>query len=142
MRPHVQKSAIVLLALLAASQVGAQEARDYQCAIERVANADGADGKVLEAQKKALVGKSFTVSRRTGVMAGALKNSYITRPEVIDVGSSENSFKVVTTLRREQGLGPGSNVYVLVVREYEKGAKKPFVFLDNDELYFGTCLHF
>ena len=75
-------------------------------------------------------------------MAGALKNSYITRPEVIDVGSSENSFKVVTTLRREQGLGPGSNVYVLVVREYEKGAKKPFVFLDNDELYFGTCLHF
>ncbi len=75
-------------------------------------------------------------------MAGALKNSYITRPEVIDAGSAENSFKVVTTLRREQGIGSGSNVHILVVREYKAGAKKPFVFLDNDDVYFGTCVHF
>jgi hypothetical protein len=75
-------------------------------------------------------------------MAGAIKNTFITPPQVIDLGSSENSFKVVTTLRKEQGLGEGSNVHVLVVDEYAKTATKPFTFLDNSDVYFGTCVHF
>jgi len=71
-----------------------------------------------------------------------LKNSYMTKPEVIDFGSEGNSFKVVTTLRREQGVGRGSNAYLLVVNEYAQGPTKPFLFVENDEVYFGTCVHF
>ncbi|HVL09349.1 MAG TPA: hypothetical protein VM512_09370 [Burkholderiaceae bacterium] len=120
----------------------AQEGRDYLCTIERIANAEGVDDKSLEMRRKNFVGQQFSVSRRTGIMSGALKNSYFTLPEVIDIGSSGNSFKAVTTMRREQGMGPGSNVHVLVVREYESSPKKTFVYLDNDELYFGKCIHF
>ena len=75
-------------------------------------------------------------------MTGVLKNSYITHPEVIHSGSDENSYKVVAALRREQGAGRGSNAYLLVVNEYAKGPKKPFVFVENDDVYFGSCSHF
>ena len=123
-------------------QANAQVFKDYRCKIERVATPEATPNSILDFQIKNYVGKEFTVERRTGMMAGALKNSYITRPEVIDFGSDENSYKVVTTLRREQGVGRGSNVYVLVVSEYKRGAAKPFTFVDNDEVYFGTCVHF
>ena len=120
----------------------AQVLRDYRCKIERVATAEPPPISQLDFQVKNYVGKEFTVDRRTGMMAGAIKNSYVTKPEVIDHGSDENSYKVVTTLRKEQGVGRGSNVYVLVVSEYKKGAAKPFTFVENDEVYFGTCVHF
>ena len=57
-------------------------------------------------------------------------------------GSDENSYKVVTTLRTEQGVGRGSNAYILVINEYRKSAAKPFTFVENDQVYFGTCVHF
>jgi hypothetical protein len=134
--------AVALLSVLAPRAAEAQDLRDYRCSIERVTTATPQSTPELQAQQKAFVGRQFTVERRTGTMAGALKNTYITAPQVIDPGSGENSFKVVTTLRKEQGLGPGSNVHVLVVNEYEKSAAKPFVFLDNGDVYFGTCVHF
>jgi hypothetical protein len=112
---------------------------DYRCTIQRVSEAGDERAERLRA---AYVGREFTVERRTGIMAGALKNSYITKPQVIDDGSTQNAFKVVTTLRRGEGRGPGSNVHVLVVMEYVQATRKPFVFLDNDETYFGTCIHF
>ena len=75
-------------------------------------------------------------------MAGALKNSYVTKPQVIDPGSKGNAFKVVTTMRLEQGAGAGSNVYVLTINEYSSSPKKPFVFVENDEVFLGVCEHF
>ena len=120
----------------------AQVLRDYRCKIERMATAEAPPNATLEFWSKAYLGREFTVDRRTGVMAGALKNSYMTKPEVIDFGSEGNSFKVVTTLRREQGVGRGSNAYLLVVNEYAQGPTKPFLFVENDEVYFGTCVHF
>ena len=40
------------------------------------------------------------------------------------------------------GSGLGSDVYLLVAREYTSGPVKPFMFADNDEVYFGSCQHF
>jgi hypothetical protein len=134
--------AVFVALVLAGMAARAQEVRDYLCTVERVSNADDAESRFLEMQRKTLAGKQFSVSRRTGVMTGALKNSFITQPEVIDVGSADNSFKAVTTLRPGQGRGPGSNINVLVVREFEPGQNKPFIFLDNEDLYFGKCRHF
>ena len=74
-------------------------------------------------------------------MSGALKNNYITKPEIIDPGSKDNSFKSIATLRKEQGVGGGSAVFTLVINEYLETSTKPFVFLSNDVVYFGNCRH-
>ncbi|WLI06720.1 hypothetical protein PSH66_29835 [Pseudomonas sp. FP597] len=66
----------------------------------------------------------------------------MTDPQVIDQGSLETSFKVVTTIRKDQGAGAGSSIYALTINEYQEGAKKPFIFLNNDEAFLGWCEHF
>lgn len=75
-------------------------------------------------------------------MAGALKNSYLTEPQVIDFGSTKNSYKVVTTMRKDEGVGEGSSVFVLTINEHVDEAQKPFIFLNNDDVYLGWCEHF
>lgn len=99
-------------------------------------------GKGLAYWQELYVGKEFSVDRRTGTMVGALKNAYVTKPVVIDFGSDTNSFKVVTTMKKDQGAGAGSNVYVLIVKEFASSRQKPFTFLDNTDLFFGTCVYF
>lgn len=115
---------------------------DYRCTIERLSLATGDSGAIYDLRKKNYVGKQFTVERASGLMSGVLKNSYVTKPQVIDQGSKENSYKVVTTMRIEQGAGAGSNIYALTVLEYVQATKKPFVFLQNEGVYFGYCEHF
>lgn len=139
MKFPMQRILTLLLFLVAATNGYAQ---DYKCTINRIASADDSDSGVTGFRNRTYLGKEFTVERRTGLMAGVLKNSYVTTPEIVDPGSSDNSFKVVTTMSRRQGLGPGTMVYVLVVKEYLPGQRKPFTFLENDVAFFGTCLHF
>lgn len=74
-------------------------------------------------------------------MAGALKNSYITEPQVIDPGSNQNSFKVINALPKIPARA-GSNIYALNIDEYYESTKKPFVFLENATVYLGECEHF
>ncbi len=130
-----------VLVMFAASTAVAQTLPDYRCRIDRVATSDRSPNSQFDFMAKNYIGKEFTVDRRTGVMTGALRNAFITRPDVIDRGNEDNSYKVVTTLRLEQGAGRGSNVYVLVVNEYKRTQEKSFVFLNNDAVYFGMCTH-
>lgn len=127
-------TAVALLALAGATSAWAAE--DFRCTIE----------STVAAKEKRInrifVGKQFTVERRTGLMAGALKNSYVTDPQVIDYGSTENSYKAVATMRKDQGAGVGSSIYALTINEYEEGDRKPFIFLQNDEAFLGWCEHF
>ena len=109
---------------------------DYRCTVERAVSASESSMSHI------FIGKHFTVERKTGLMAGALKNSYVTEPQVIDFGSTENSYKVVTTMRKDEGVGPGSSVFVLTINEYVDEAHKPFIFLNNDDVYLGWCEHF
>lgn len=115
---------------------------DYRCTIEQSRDVDGDESTLIASQRKFYVGREFTVDRKSGIMIGALKNSYATAPVVVDVGSKGNSFKAVTTMRRDQGAGAGSTVFTLVVKEFAETPKKPFVFLDDVTVYFGTCVHF
>jgi hypothetical protein len=82
------------------------------------------------------------VERQTGLIAGALKNAYVTNPQVIDQGSTDTSFKVVNTMRIDQGAGAGSAIFALTINEYEEAARKTFIFLNNDEAFLGWCEHF
>jgi hypothetical protein len=128
--------------LLFIATFSAQADTDYQCTIQRVSTAEAAPNQTLQLNETSYIGKQFSVERKTGIMAGALKNSYATKPQVIDSGSKENAFKVVTTMRIEQGAGAGSNIFALTINEYDKSPRKPFVFLDNDVVFFGACEHF
>jgi len=109
---------------------------DYRCTVERSVSASDSNFNQM------YIGKQFTVERRTGLMAGALKNSYFTKPTVIDDGSTGNAFMVVTTMRADQGVGAGSMVYVLTINEFTESASKPFIYLINSDAYLGQCEHF
>ncbi|MGE6315736.1 hypothetical protein ACQKC1_08075 [Shewanella baltica] len=116
--------------------------RDYKCVVERVSSASGDNGSSHQFYVDNYVGRDFSVDRASGVMAGALKNSYVTEPQVIDFGSSENAYKAVATMRVDQGAGAGSSVYALTIEEFESGPEKPFVFLMNATVFFGKCEHY
>ncbi|WP_156905426.1 hypothetical protein [Chitinibacter tainanensis] len=132
----------VLLAIFVGVNSHAFALSDYRCVIERVHGADPDADPVLSFARKITLGKEFTVDRNTGIMAGALKNAYQTRPVVIDQGSKENGFKAVTTMRAEQGIGRSSAIYTLQINEHAESPTKPFVFLTNDIVYFGRCTHY
>lgn len=123
-----------MVTLVATTNVWATD--DYRCTIE---NTIAAKEKPIN---RIYISKQFTVERRTGLMAGALKNSYVTDPQVIDYGSTENSYKAVATMRKDQGAGVGSSIYALTINEYDEGDRKPFIFLQNDEAFLGWCEHF
>lgn len=131
----------IWLALLASWAVHAQELQNYVCTIEQLQSISARSEKVVAMLNREYLKKEFSVERRSGVMSGVLKNTYITRPEVIDFGSNENSYKVVTTLRKNQGAGAGTNIHALVINEYDGTPRKPFVFMDNGDLFLGTCVH-
>jgi hypothetical protein len=78
------KAGIAAVVVLAAA-TNAWAAEDYRCTIESTVSAKE------KPINRIFIGKQFTVERRTGLMAGALKNSYVTDPQVIDYGSTENS---------------------------------------------------
>jgi hypothetical protein len=130
-----------IIAAAATTTSLAHAGTDYRCTIERIYDADNEKSQIAF-QRNQYIGKQFTVDRRSGVMIGALRNSFMTKPVVVDSGSKDDSFKVVTTMRRDQGIGAGSNIYALVVNEHVDSPKKPFSFLMNDTVYFGGCVHF
>lgn len=130
---NVGVKAVALLALAGATNVWAAE--DFRCTIESTV---AAKEKPIN---RIFIGKQFTVERRTGLMVGALKNSYVTDPQVIDYGSTENSYKAVATMRKDQGAGVGSSIYALTINEYDESERKPFFFMQNDEAFLGWCEH-
>jgi hypothetical protein len=134
---------IKLLGMLAYLTVeGAAADSDYRCTIERVIMDSSTEATTLKWEEKTYIGKQFTVERNSGLMAGILKNSYTTKPVVIDIGSKDNSYKVITTMRLEEGAGASSHFYALNIKEFAESEQKPFVFLWNDTVYMGRCVHF
>jgi len=117
-----------------ASQTG----NDYRCTIERFSQAQGDSGPTFKLLSEGFVGKQFTVDRMSGITVGALKNSTDSQPTVIDRGDRENSFKVVSMLSADRGM-PGTTVTALNVMEFVEGSRKPFNFMINDGVFFGTC---
>lgn len=119
----------------------AHAANDYRCTIDKRIYASPELPAIQKAQEKAYIGKQFTVERETGIMAGALQNAFTTDPEIVDNGSDENAYKVVSTIKAGEEHVYGSNIYALVINENEKSAQKSFVFLDNGVVYLGQCEH-
>lgn len=110
---------------------------DYKCKVTSAFQVNS-NGQRIENILASMVGSEFTVDRSSGLMIGSLKNSYVTPPKILDIGSSENAFKAITVMKNKLT----SNVYVLVVEEYAEDVNKPFVFTNNSNVYYGTCIHF
>ena len=116
-------------------------ASDYRCVVARRISAGQESLAAQKIQENTYIGKEFTVERQTGLMTGILKFSSFTKPQVIDHGSTDNSFKVISSVRANEGLG-GTIIYALTINEYERSDKKAFAFLVSDIVYLGTCKHF
>lgn len=111
---------------------------DYRCTVERFSQAQGDSGPSYESLKKAFIGLQFTVDRASGITVGALKNSIWSKPRVVDQGSQDNSFKVMSYISSDTGM-PGTQITALNIMEFIAGDKKPFNYMINDIVYFGTC---
>lgn len=79
------------------------------------------------------------MDRKTGVTSGGKKMHSMSQAQVIHIGGDQNSFKVVTTMRRDQDAGAVSIVYVPVINTFDAATKKPFLFTDNAEAYIGPA---
>ena len=119
---------------LANSFVHAQKINSYECVIEEISNSY--DVRNLETY---YIGRIFNVDHSTGVMSGALKNDYVNKPLIIDSGSKDNGFKVINYLKIGEGLGSGSNVYSLIIEEYQSKPIKSFTYMDNAMVFRGNC---
>lgn len=138
-----QSFAFLLLSFFTISTV--QAGSDYLCTIQRISFAETKLNPEIKLWEKTYIGEQFSVERKTGIMAGVLKNAQVSTPQIIDFGSKDNSFKVVTTMRIEEGAGAGSTISALTIEEFIESPKKPFVYLDTDVVlmvFFGTCEHF
>jgi hypothetical protein len=129
---------VATLVLVASS---AFSAADYRCVVEHRISAGPESLHVQKMHENRFIGKEFTVERQTGLISGVLNFSSFTTPQVIDNGSVDNSFKVIASVRANEGLG-GTSIYALTINEYERSDKKAFVFLASDIVYLGTCKHF
>ena len=125
----------LVLALAPAKSI-AQDIQDYQCTIRALVTTVD-DGPVMESERKAYVGKMFSINRQSGVMTGALKNAVLSEPVVVDFGSSQNAFKAFSIFK-----GAGSYITVINVREFDDGPLKPFLYTSNESVYSGVCRHF
>ncbi|MFN9012612.1 MAG: hypothetical protein ACK5XU_11240 [Pseudomonadota bacterium] len=130
------------LSLLLVQAASAQALADYRCTIDRIQTAPNLPGPSRQFLESTYLGKAFTVDRRTGVTSGAVKNNVVVAPVVLDSGDKDSAFKSVALMPREKGAGASSNVYTLVINEFEAGRAKPFAYLHNATVYFGQCMHF
>jgi hypothetical protein len=79
-------------------------------------------------------GSEFVVNRRTGIYTSKyLKNDEWKR-HVLDVGSNEQSFKVLST-----SVGGYMHTQYLQVEMYVDGYVKPFYLNDGTSIFSGTC---
>jgi hypothetical protein len=80
-----------------------------------------------------VAGAEFIVQREKGLMMGRFVNNSGWKVTVLDTGSSQNSYKVLST--RTSGRVQSQ---FFEVRLQEKGPKKPFVLVAAEVLH-GTC---
>lgn len=127
-------------ALLCAA--GAAHAQDFRCQVDHVVSAAPLNAQAKTFLNQTYLGKEFTVERRTGQMAGVLKILSPVAPQIIDMGDKDNGFKMVATMRKDQGMGAGSAIYSLTVSTFDDAPRKPFLFTNNATAYLGTCTDF
>ena len=124
-----------LFTLLMSHSVHAES--DLTCTITGVSEVSAEGTLEALAGKKnyyeTVVGAEFIVQRDKGVMMGRFVSNSGWKITVLDLGSSQNSYKVLST--RSNGRVQSQ---FFEVRLQDKGPKKPFVLVAAEVLH-GTC---
>jgi hypothetical protein len=110
---------------------------NYLCKIMNILELSD-DGNLSDSQTfKFMVGKTFFVDRVSGVIHGnGVSNSNLSgTPRVLDSGSSQQAFKVMTE------YAPMVSVAYLEIKEYSDFNEKSFIFYRLHDVYTGTCTY-
>ncbi|ESS71830.1 hypothetical protein MGMO_88c00420 [Methyloglobulus morosus KoM1] len=86
------------------------------------------------------INTEFVVEKATGKIIGSKgfdnSNGLYGSPKVLDIGSKEQSYKVLTIYQ------PKVSVAYLEIEEFNKNSSKPFTFMDSGIIISGTCEHY
>ncbi len=129
----------ILIAALLTVVTALASAGDLNCTITGASEV-GADGRLeaLEGKKnyyETVTGAEFIVQRDKGMMMGRFVSNAGQKVSVIDPGSAQNSYKVLSVSPRSGGRVQSQ---YFEVRLQEKGEKKPFVLVAAEVLH-GYC---
>ena len=133
MRQIVFTSSLLALLLCSPSHAESDLTCTFSGASEITAegNLDALAGK--KNYYETIAGAEFIVQRDKGLMMGRFVNNSGWKVSVLDIGSTQNSYKVLST--RNSGRVQSQ---FFEVRVQDKGPKKPFVLVAAEVLH-GTC---
>ncbi len=133
----MRKYFALLFVILASHTACVFAEADLTCTITGVSEITASGSMEALAGKKnyyeTAAGAEFIVQRDTGMMAGRFVDNTSWKVNVIDTGSAQHSYKVLST----RSAGRVQSQF-LEIRLQEKGNKKPFVLLAA-EIMHGYC---
>lgn len=108
----------------------------YYC--ELITTAKVADSGSVQQQQMHSVAQAlqnrFVIDRQTGaIIGGVFANASAQRIEILDQGSAEQAFKVLSV------FGPHVSVDFLQVQTFRPAAEKPFSGMSQGRFYSGLC---
>lgn len=99
----------------------------------------GSNGELIS-DNRAYFGQTFNVERKSGVVLGeAIGNSSYPTKTVIDVGSQEQSYKLLWVSKEVIGSNNGRNAVYLNIEEFNQSASKPFSMVVGSRVVSGVC---
>ena len=112
--------------------------KEYHCTIKSVFKLTD-DGNLKSYDNNSLL-TTFLVDKNSGLVKGTwLGNEVWPTKTIIDSGSSEQSFKLLTLSADVIGTNGGKHAKYLQVEEYAETLEKPFMHTDGSIVATGVC---
>jgi hypothetical protein len=111
----------------------------YECEIKSVQQLSD-EGFLVEGLPIYKVGDSFHIERATGVvLGGGIGNSSYPVRQVLDPGSAESGYKLLTLSNTVPGTDGSRNAIYIEVKEWAEAFIKPFVVFTGTHVIAGAC---
>jgi hypothetical protein len=98
------------------------------------------DSGELDLKNNLYFGSEFNVERKSGVVLGdGVGNSSYPTKQIIDIGSEEQSYKLIWISSEVIGVSGAFNAVYLNVEEYNENLLKPYTLVLGTRTLTGTC---
>ena len=112
--------------------------KEYHCTIKSVSKLTS-DG-ILKSYSSPSLLTTFLVDKNSGLIKGYwVFNEYLQTKTIIDSGSSEMSFKLLSLSTDVPDPNGGKHAMYLDVKEYAETLEKPFMHTDGSVVRTGVC---
>ena len=112
--------------------------KEYFCTIKSVFKLTS-DG-ILKSYSSPSLLTTFLVDKNSGLIKGYwVFNEYLPTKTIIDSGSSEQSFKLLSLSADVPETNGGKHAMYLEVKEYAETREKPFMHIDGNIVRTGVC---